>query len=103
MAILYGVLLEEVERQERVVASYEEMLCSLPRGSLFIRKMGGSSFAYLKRREGEKVISIYLGNVNGEEVKKQIELSKEYKRISDNLKIAKKELKQLRKVLKAYD
>ena len=103
MAILEGVLQEENQRLERNIANYEKMLANLPRGSIFIRKMGDSLFAYRKRKEDGKVISEYLGNINNNDVKKEIELSGDYKRIKKNLRIAKAELKKLNKALKAYD
>lgn len=103
MAVIEGVLLEEINRQEKIIAHYQGMLDSLPRGSIFVRKMGESSFVYRKRKENGKVVSEYLGNINSEDVQKQIELSKEYKRISDNLRIAKKELVKLKRAYKPYE
>ena len=103
MSILKGVLQEEIARLERNIKSYSEMLLSLPKGSIFIRKMGGSSFAYRKWKENGKVVSQYLGNVNDVEVQKQIELSGEYKRIKGNIQVAKQELLKLRKAYKIYE
>lgn len=103
MAIIEGVLQEEIERLEKKIFEYEKLLVSLPRGTIFIRKMGGSSFVYRKRKENKKVVSEYLGNINDYYVKKQIELSEEYKRIKNNLRIAKKELHKLKRARKAYD
>lgn len=103
MAIIEGVLLEEINRLEQNITSYQEMLVSLPRGSIFIRKMGNSHFVYRKRKEDGKVISEYLGNMNDKDVQRQISLSKDYKRISNNIRIAKRELVKLRKAYKAYD
>ena len=103
MAIIQGVLLEEMDRLEKNIKHYQEMLNSLPRGSIFIRKVGQSSFAYRKWKENGKVISEYLGNINNDRVKKEIELSRDYKRISNNIRIAKIELIKLRRAYKAYD
>ena len=103
MSVLQGVLLEEIQRLEKNIAHYNEMLKSLPRGSIFIRKMGNSSFVYRRKKEHGKVVSEYLGNSNSEEVKKQIELSQDYKRIKNNLRIANVELGKLRKAYKVYD
>ena len=103
MAIIQGVLLEEMDRLEKNIKHYQEMLNSLPRGSIFIRKVGQSSFAYRKWKENGKVISEYLGNINNDKVKKEIELSRDYKRISNNIRIAKIELMKLRRAYKAYD
>ena len=103
MSILQGVLLEEIERLEKNISSYQNMLLSLPRGTIFVRKMGNSSYVYRKKKESGIVVSEYLGNIEDESVKKQIELSNEYKRIHNNLKVAEKELIKLRKAYKAYD
>ena len=103
MAVIQGVLLEEINRLEKNIANYQKMLSSLPRGSIFIRKIGQSSFAYRKRKENGKVVSDYLGNINNDKVKKEIELSRDYKRISNNIRIAKRELVKLRRAYKVYD
>ena len=102
MSVLSGVLIEESERLKRNISHYQKMLNSLPRGSIFIRKMGNSSFAYRKYKENGKVVSVYLGNANLEMVKKQIELCNDYKRIKKNIAIAKNELAKLRKVINFY-
>ena len=102
MNILLGVLKEESDRLERNISSYKQMLSSLPRGSIFIRKMGNSSFAYRKYKEKGRVFSEYLGNVMQENVKREIERSNDYKRIKNNLLVAKNELAKLRKVIHFY-
>lgn len=103
MSVIEGVLLEEIDRLEKNILSYENSLNNLPRGTIFIRKMGNSFFAYRKRKEKQKVVSIYLGNINDEKVKKEIELSNEYKRIKNNIRLCSKELNKLKKAVKAYD
>lgn len=102
MSVLEQVLKEEISRLEKIVSHYEQMISKLPRGSIFVRKMGSSSFVYRKRKENGKVVSAYLGNLNQESVQKEIELSEEYKRIKGNLRIAKQELYKLRKAVKAF-
>lgn len=103
VAVLQGVLLEEINRLEKNINAYEDMLSNLPRGSIFIRQIGNSFFVYRKRKEKGKVISIYLGNLDDEKVKKEIELSQEYKRIKNNIRIARNELNKIRKAYKAYN
>ena len=103
MSILQEVLKEEIQRLEKNVSSYERMLESLPKGSIFVRKMGGSSFVYRRRRENGRIISEYLGNVNESYAQKQIGLSEEYKRIKQNVRTAKSELFKLRKAYRVYE
>lgn len=103
MSVLQGVLLEEINRLESNIFNYKKMLSSLPKGSLFIRRMGNSEFVYRKRKENGKVVSEYLGNINSVKAKEQMLLSNEYKRICNNIKIAEKELLKLKKAYKIYD
>ena len=103
MSVIQGVLLEEIQRLERNIGFHEEILKSLPSGSLFIRRMGSSSFAYLKQKVNGRVISKYLGNINDKEVQKQIEDNKKYKRLKADLKVACLELNKLKKAYKAYE
>lgn len=102
MSVLQGVLQEEINRLEKNISSYEEMLSFLPKGSIFIRKMGNSSFAYRKRKEKGRVVSKYLGNVNKEDVKKELSYFDEYKRLMANIRVAKQELNKIRKAYKVY-
>lgn len=103
MSVLQGVLLEEIQRLEKNIESYEIMLSQLPRGTIFIKSIGSSAFAYRKRKEGKKVISEYLGNIESNKAYEEIEASKEYKRIKQNLSVAKKELVKIKRAYKAYD
>ena len=102
MNVLGGVLQEERERMENNILRYKKMLLSLPRGTIFVRKMGNSFFAYRKYKQDGKVLSKYLGNIELPEVKHEIELSKDYKRIKKNIIIAKNELATLNKVIRFY-
>ena len=103
MSAVEVVLLEELERSKNIIISYREMLNKLPRGTIYIRKMGNSSFAYRKRKESNRVISEYLGNINDDLVKQEIEKSKEYKRIKNNIRIASLEYEKLRKACNIYE
>ena len=57
---------------------------------------------YRRRKENNKVVSEYLGNINSKNAQEQIKLSNEYKRISQNIRIAKIEVKKLKKAYKVY-
>ncbi|MBO6261707.1 MAG: hypothetical protein J6N95_03795 [Bacilli bacterium] len=102
MRFIESTLLDEVSELKREIAACEAKLLSLPRGSIFIRKMGNSSFAYRKRKENGKVISEYLGNVDNLEVKRQIHLSQDYKLTKRDLRRLKKRLINIEKALKIF-
>lgn len=103
MSVIQGVLFEEVQRLEKSINLHKEILKSLPSGSLFIRKIGNSSFAYLKEKVKGHVISKYLGNIEDIKVQEQIEKNKKYKRIKADLRVAGLELNKLKKAYKVYE
>jgi hypothetical protein len=57
------------------------MLSKLPKGTIFIRRMGNAYFVDRWRKEKGKVISEYFGRKEDASVAKQIDWSNEYKRI----------------------
>lgn len=103
MSILRGVLLEEIDRLKANISNYENILKELPKGSIFVRKMNNASFVYRKQRVKEKIVSEYIGPLNSEKAKLEIEKSNNYKRVKNNIALAKKELVKLQKAVKAYE
>ena len=103
MSVLKGVLLEELDRLEKSKIAYEEMLSKLHSGTIFVRKMGKSSYVYRKKKVKGKVISEYIGNSSSEEARKAIEEYDEYLRIKGNIKSVNKELLKLKKICEHYD
>ncbi|MCQ2794823.1 MAG: hypothetical protein MJ214_01265 [Bacilli bacterium] len=103
MSVISNVLKEEVNRLKENVSVYERSLVSLPRGSIYIAKINNQSFVYRKYKENGKVISKYIGKANSPKAREAINQAKEYKRIKNNLRIAKIELKKLERVYRIYD
>lgn len=104
MSILKGVLEEELKRNLRNQKEYENRLKELPKGSIYISNRKGKEYMYRKNRVGESIVNEYvcaLSNVL--KAKEEREKSEEYRRLNENLKIAKKEESKLRKALKAYE
>lgn len=103
MSIIEGILKEEIDRLHKSIKLYEKMLSELPKGTIFIRKMGNSSFVYRKWKENGFVISEYIGKLETEKSNQEIAKSKEYKRIDLNLRMASNELLKLEKAYRVYD
>ena len=103
MSVFEGVIREEIERLSKNILAYKELLKSLPRGSLFIRKDYNSYFVYRRKREGNKVVSEYLGPLESDKAQEEINKSNEYKRIKNNIRIAQEELAELKRAVKIYD
>ncbi|MCR2035443.1 hypothetical protein [Adlercreutzia mucosicola] len=59
--IIRDTLLEELERNERSQVIYAREIAVLPRGSVTVRMRAGHPYCYLKFREGDKVITQYVG------------------------------------------
>lgn len=103
MSVVQQVLFEEVKRLEKNVSFYKNKLSKLPRGTIFIRKMGNSFFVYRKRKSDGKVITEYIGKKDSDEAYREIESSKAYKEIKEDLQIALKELDKLKKAYRVYE
>lgn len=104
MSVLRSVLEEELQRNLRNQKSYQEKLANLPKGSIYISERNDKRYMYRKNRIGKKIVNEYVCSLNDvEKANIEIEKSKEYSRISENLKIAKMEEIKLRKALKAYE
>ena len=103
MSILEGILREELDRLESNLLAFKNKLTGLPRGTIYISKMYNSSFVYRKKKENGKVVSEYIGPLNDEKSRIAIEEAKDYKRIKSIISDGNKELKKIRKALKAYD
>lgn len=93
--LIRSVFLDELERNNRLIARYEKELFELPKGSIFRRKIGNQIYVYLNYREGQKVISKFLGNAENfdtEELERKIARRKELAVLIKKLKKEKKEL-----------
>lgn len=93
--VVKAVFKDELERNQRLVSRYEKELEILPKGSIFKRKIGKQEYVYLNYREGEKVISKFLGKAeefNSQELQLQLDKRKEYKKLLRKLKVEQKEL-----------
>ena len=102
MSVLEGVLKEELERIQRNISSYESLLASLPKGYLFEQIIGGKPYVYRKRRQGEKIISEYVGPCGSEEAEKARADYEERRRVESNLRSLRKEEARLIKALRHY-
>jgi len=76
MAVIQGVLAEELENSERMLRKYQAELKALPRGSLVEKKIRGGKFYYLALRHGAKVKFIYKGKLELKEIERYREAKK---------------------------
>ena len=95
--LVKSVFQDELERTDRLIRRYEEEVSSLPKGSLFKRKIGNQEYVYLNYRESDKVVSKFLGNareVQTEELKQKLQERKKLVLLLKKLNADKKALEK---------
>lgn len=99
MSIIKGVLEEEYERLKRMEIAYSSKINELPKGSIQIKIIKGRKYAYLVRREGNKVVSQYLNTDENEmnTLRKQIEQRKKFKK---EIRQIKEDFKVIRRAIR---
>ena len=102
MSVLEGVLREELERIRRNISSYESLLCALPKGYLYEQAIAGKLYCYRKHREGDKIVSEYVGPSDSKEAQKARDDYGERRRVEANLRSLRKEEARLVKALRHY-
>ena len=62
MSILDGVMREEHDRLNRIIAKVEQEISELPKGYISKKEINGKNYCYLQFRENGKVKSVYIKN-----------------------------------------
>lgn len=96
MILISETIEKEKKRITYMLNEYNKRLSLLPKGTLSIKQKGNKNYYYLKHREGNRVISKYISNVEIENIKNKIE---ERKHIEVMIKSLNKELKIANKAL----
>ena len=103
MSIFLDVMKEELERNLYKQNAFKMQLENLPKGYLSECRIDGNVYIYRKRREGNKIVSEYVGlpdDNNVVQAKKDREL---YVELAHSLKVLKKEEQKLRKAIREYE
>jgi len=104
MAIIKGVLREELENSLRMKEDYERELAKLPKGALVKKKIKGHEYYYLVLREKGKVKFIYKGKAVSEAELRKYKEAKEYRaKYRKSLSQVKKQIKFLRSALRGKE
>jgi len=102
MNMLKEALREEQGRNTAMQDVYRRELQQLPRGSLVIKTSGNKEYCYLHFRDGNKVVSQYVGPAeqHADRLRAQIAERKEFERLLRRLR---GEEKYLAKALRLND
>ena len=101
-SVLKGVLEEELERNLQKQRVFSNELAKYPKGSLVVVMVHGDQYLYRKYRDGDKIVSIYVGPIKSEETKKAYVDRDKYIKLKQDIKDLKEEEKKLRKALEIY-
>ena len=97
--LINSVVKNEAIRNKQMIEQYENMMNSLPKGSLICRK---NEYYYLKYRKDGKVYDEYIGK-NPQvvsDIKEKLEQRKHY---TEMLSVLKKEQKTITKILEGLE
>jgi len=99
MDMVRSVLKEELEHSIEMREHYLASLSGFPRGSLVKKRINGSEYWYVVRREEGKVKTRYAGKVNGDKadaMRKEIEKRRHYEEL---LREVERKIRYLKKVI----
>lgn len=101
MTIATQIIEKELERNGRMIKEYENELLELPKGKLTIKNINSHSYYYLKYRNGEKIITKYVGkdNCDVSELNDQLDKRKHVEEMLKRLKSERKELEKLGRMI----
>ncbi len=94
MSMLASVFAKEELRNMNMIRQYTKELEQLPKGSIRAKKVKGNVYYYLNFRDGEKVVSKYIGKDEQKinDLRKQIERRIQIEKILKELKAERKEI-----------
>ena len=102
MNMLKEMLREERQRNHDMQKVYRDEIERLPRGSVVIKRSGKKDYCYLQYREGNKVVSRYVGHADkhANQLRLQVADRREYERLLRRLR---QEERYLEKALRLND
>ena len=95
--LLKPVFQDELDRTTPMIQRYESELETLPKGSVFKRKIGNQEYFYMSYRDGSKVISKFLDNAKDfqpDELKSKLNRRKELSALLKKMNADKKALEK---------
>lgn len=102
VSIFQGVMEEELERNLRKQEAFSAELSAHPKGYLSLCRINGVTYVYRKHREGDKIISVYIGLPGSKEVRTAEEEREAYIFAKRSLAQLRLEEKRLRRAIKDY-
>jgi len=103
MSIFIEIMKEELERNISKQQAFSEQMNVLPKGYLFIMDRNGKKYVYRKYRDGNKIISSYIGLAGSKDHEFALKQRNDYLMLEKGLKNLKKEEQKLRGAIDKYE
>jgi len=100
MATIFHVMKEEYDRLHEAERLYTSRIDDLPKGKPRIKRIHGGAYLYLNRREGAKVVDEYVGRADSERAREMLALVEKRDRLIQLRKEARRQLADVKKVLR---
>lgn len=97
MSVLAVLLSKEANRNENMIVEYSRELESLPKGTIKLKKVNEKNYYYLIFRDGDKVITKYVGKNEETLISIQEKLIRR-KQVEEIIKKLKEEKIQIKKM-----
>ena len=101
MSMLKIAISREEVRNEKMIAEYTKELEKLPKGKITPKVINGKSYYYLYFRDGEKIISKYIGKDENDLIilREQLDRRNQVEEIIKKLKEERTKIKKLEAML----
>ena len=101
MNVLFALLSKEENRNENMIIEYNRELKTLPKGSIKSKKVKNKVYYYLTFRDGNKVITNYIGKDEESllSIREQLARRKQVEEILKKLKEEKLKIKKMEAIL----
>jgi len=100
MSIVFHVMKEEYDRLNQAAQAYRNNISSEIRGSAKVKHVGKNEYLYIQRREGDKVIQEYIGEIHSNRSVSVLESINKRKKNEASLKKVLSDLKEVKRVLR---
>lgn len=100
MSTIFHVMKEEYDRLQEAERLYTGKIKELPKGKPRIKRINGSDYLYLNRREGTKIVDEYVGRADSDRAREILELVEKRDRYIQLRKDVRAQLKDVKKVLR---
>lgn len=100
MSVIFYVMKEEYDRLLEAEHVYGKSILKEAQGAPRLKQYGSNQYLYLQKREGQRVVYKYVGRADSPKAQKVLESVERRRKRERLLKMIRKDLKDVKKVLR---